>query len=203
MTGPGCGIAITHPAHSNPSMLRKSTPSLMALCACLMVAVGARCHGVSFCRTHIQREREGEQDRGRLTALVQYDTPSLLQLPDDWSGAVAGSLDDIDALVDDGLGVSAIVRRVKGRQEGDVDTERVLGHRPALLDLLAQVGWGWEDEAGDDAKPAGVGDCAGQLGVPDVLEQEPGVSISSWFHGGEAAWWPRLIEGRRRAMSVA
>lgn len=122
---------------------------------------------------HLERDREKgrEKDRGRLTALVQYDTPSLLQLPDDWPGAVASCLDDLDALVDDGLGVSAIVRRVEGRQQGDVDAERVLGHRPALLDLLAQVCWGWEDEARDDAKTAGVGDCAGQLGVSDVLEQ--------------------------------
>lgn len=103
---------------------------------------------------------------------MQYDTPSLLQLPDDWPGAVAGRLDNVDALVDDGLGVSAIIRRVEGRQKRDIDTEGVLGHCPALLDLLAQVGWGWEDEASDDAKPAGVGDRAGQLGIPDVLEQE-------------------------------
>lgn len=64
---------------------------------------------------------------GRLTALVQYDTPSLLELPDDWPGAVAGRLDDIDALVDYGLGIGAIIRRVEGRQEGDVDTKGVLG----------------------------------------------------------------------------
>lgn len=117
-----------------------------------------------------QKSRRMGRGAGRLTALVQYDTPSLLQLPDDWPGAVAGRLDDLDALVDDGLGVSAVVRRVQGRQEGDVDAEGVLGHRPALLDLLAQVGWRWEDEGCDDAKPAGVGDRACQLGVPDVLE---------------------------------
>lgn len=68
----------------------------------------------------------GEQ-KGRLTALVQDDTPGLFQLPDDWPGAVAGGLDDVDALVDDSLGVGAIIRRVEGRQEGDVDTEGVLG----------------------------------------------------------------------------
>lgn len=112
MTGSACGV-ITHPAHSKPSMLRKSTPSLTALCACLMVAVCARCHHVSFCRTYTLRGRERERRaEARLTALVQYDTPSLLQLPDDWPGAVAGCLDDLDALVDDGLGVSAIVGRV-------------------------------------------------------------------------------------------
>lgn len=64
---------------------------------------------------------------GRLTALVQYDTPSLLELPDDWPGAVAGRLDNVDALVDDGLGIGAIIRRVEGRQQGYVDTEGVLG----------------------------------------------------------------------------
>lgn len=126
---------------------------------------------------------------------MQYDTPSLLELPDDWPRAVAGGLDDVDALVDDGLGISTVVRRVEGRQEGDIHSEGVLGQFPALLDLLAQVCRRWEDESRDDAKPAGVGDGTGQLGVPDVLEQEPGVSISSCDHDGEAV---RLIPSHRR-----
>lgn len=125
---------------------------------------------------------------------MQYDTPGLLELPDDWPRAVAGRLDDVDALVDDGLGVSTVVRRVEGRQEGDVDSEGVLGQLPALLDLLAQICWRWEDESRDDAKPAGVGDGTGQLGVSDVLEQEPGVSISSCVHDGEAV---RLLPSHR------
>lgn len=58
---------------------------------------------------------------------MQHDTPGLLELPDDWPGAVTGGLDDVDALVDDGLGIGAVIRRVEGRQEGDVDTKGVLG----------------------------------------------------------------------------
>lgn len=67
--------------------------------------------------SHTQRERGRLPcpDGNRLTALVQHDTPGLLQLPDDWSRAVAGRLDDVDALVDDGLGVGTIIRRVEGR----------------------------------------------------------------------------------------
>lgn len=132
------------------------------------------------------RERASSPRGAELTALVQYDTPGLLELPDDWPGAVAGRLDDVDALVDDGLGVGAVVGRVEGRQEGDVDAEGVLGQRPALLDLFAQVGGRGEDEGRDNAEPAGVGDGARQLGVPDVLEQDLGVSISSCAHRGEA-----------------
>lgn len=93
-------------------MLRKSTPSLTALCACRIVAVRGVTMSVSICPTQ-GRERASSPEGGRLTALVQYDTPGLLELPDDWPGAVAGRLDDVDALVDDGLGVGAVVGRVE------------------------------------------------------------------------------------------
>lgn len=179
MTGPACGAMIDSPC-TLEAVDAEEVDAELDGALCVSNSGCARCHGVSVCRTY---ERVFLTKEGRLlTALMQYDTPGLLELPDDWPRAVAGRLDDVDALVDDGLGVSTVVGRVEGRQEGDVDSEGVLGQFPALLDLLAQVCWRWEDESRDDAKPAGVGDGTGQLGVSDVLEQEPGVSISSCVH---------------------
>lgn len=103
------------------------------------------------------------------SALVKNNTPSLLQLRDDGAGAVARGLDDLDALINDGLGVGAVVRRVERREKGDVDAKGVLGQGSALLDLLAQVGGRGEDERRDDAQAAGVGDGGGELSVADVL----------------------------------
>lgn len=104
-------------------------------------------------------------------ALVQHDAPGLLQLRNDRAGTVPRRLDDLDALVDDSLRVRAVVWRVDGREQCDVHAERVLGHGPALLDLLAQVGGRGEDQCGDDAQAAGVGDRGGELSVADVLEK--------------------------------
>lgn len=72
--------------------------------------------------------------------LVQHDAPGRLQLLDNGARAVPRRLDDGDALVNDGLGVGSVVGRVERWQEGDVHAEWVLGHGPAPLDLLAQVG---------------------------------------------------------------
>lgn len=93
------------------------------------------------------------------SALVQDDDAGLLELGDDRAGAVAGRLDDLDALLDDGVSVGAVVRRDHGGQQRHVDSEGVLGHGAAPPDLLAQLVWGREDEGRDDAQPAGVGDC--------------------------------------------
>lgn len=108
-------------------------------------------------------------------ALVQDDAAGLFQLGDDGAGAVAGRLDNGDALVDDGLGVGAVVGGVERGQEGDVDGEGVLGQGAALLDLGAQVGGGGEDEGRDDAQAARVGDGGGEFGVADVLDDGDGV----------------------------
>lgn len=103
-------------------------------------------------------------------ALVQDDAAGLFQLGDDGAGAVAGRLDDVDALVDDGLGVGAVVGGVERGQEGDVDGKGVFGQGAALLDLLAEIGGRGEDEGRDDAQAAGVGDGGGECGVADVLD---------------------------------
>lgn len=105
-------------------------------------------------------------------ALVHHDDARLLQLRNDRPRAVAGGLDHLDALIDDGLCVRAVVGRVERGQQRNVDAEGVLGQGPALLDLLAQVGGRGEDQRRDDAQAAGVGDGGGELSVADVLGRE-------------------------------
>lgn len=70
-------------------------------------------------------------------ALMQDEGADGLELLDDGARAVAGGLDDSDALVDDDLGVCAVVRRNHGGEEGDVHAEGVFGHGLAAADLLA------------------------------------------------------------------
>lgn len=113
---------------------------------------------------------------------MQHDAAGLFQLGNDGARAIASRLDDADALVDDGLGIGAVVGRVERGQERNVDAKGVLGHGAAACDFLAQVGGRGEDEARDDAQSAGVGDGGGEFGVADVLERESG---SAYTHTHE------------------
>lgn len=131
MTAAACGAIINSPC-ALEAIDAEEVDTELDGALCVSNSGCARCHHVSVCRTHKDRREKGDSSldggqKGRLTALVQDDTPGLFQLPDDWAGAVASGLDNVDALVDDGLGIGAIVRRVEGRQEGDVDAEGVLG----------------------------------------------------------------------------
>lgn len=101
-------------------------------------------------------------------ALVQDDNAGLLELGNDGARGVAGRLDNLDALIDDGLGVGAVVGGHHGGQEGNVDTEGVLGQGSAASDLLAQVVGRGEDEGGDDAEAASVGHGGGEVGGANV-----------------------------------
>lgn len=128
-------------------------------------------------KVHPKLDRALRMANGR--ALVQHDTPGLFQLRNDRAGAVTSRLDDADPFVNDGLGVGAVVWGVERGQQGDVDGKGVLGESAALLDLLAEVCWRGEDEGGDDAQTACIGDGGGEFGVADVLDE--GVR---WGHGG-------------------
>lgn len=103
-------------------------------------------------------------------ALVQDNAASGLEFGNDWARAVSGRLDDADAFVDDGLGVGAVVGRVDGGQQGDVDGKGVLCQCATLLDLLAQVGGRGKDEGGDDAQAASIGNRRGKFSVPNMLD---------------------------------
>lgn len=101
-------------------------------------------------------------------ALVQDDDAGGLELADDGAGRVTGGLDDLDALVDDGLRVGRVVGRQHGGQQRQVDGEGVLGQGAAALDLGAEGLGGGEDEGRDDAQTAGVGDGRGEVCGADV-----------------------------------
>ena len=101
-------------------------------------------------------------------ALVQDDDAGCFELLDDRTGRVSCGFHNIDALVDNGLGVRGVVGGNHGGEEGEVNGERVLGEGATSLDLGAQGGGGGEDEGGDDTQTAGVGDGRGEVGCAYV-----------------------------------
>lgn len=102
------------------------------------------------------------------SALVQDSDAGLLQLRDDGTRRVARRLDDTNPLVNDSLRVGAVVGWYDGGQKRDVDGERFRGQCSAAADLVAESGGRREDEAGDDAETACVGDGGGEVCGADV-----------------------------------
>lgn len=90
--------------------------------------------------------------------LVEDDDAGFLELLDHRAGGVACRLDDLDALVNNGLGVRAVVGRNHGGEKGDVDGEGLLGETAAAADFVAESSGRGEDEGRDDSQTAGVGD---------------------------------------------
>lgn len=78
--------------------------------------------------------RLGVADRG---ALVEDDDPRGLEEFDDGPGGVSRGFHHLDPFVYADLRVFTVGRGVHGREEGDVDAKRVLGHGSASSDLLA------------------------------------------------------------------
>lgn len=116
----------------------------------------------------VDTELNGALGMANSGALVEDGDAGLLQLRNDRSGGVSSGLDDLNALVDDGLGVSAVVGRNHGWEQSDVDTEGILGQLAAALDLFAEGGGRGKDEGSDDTETSSVGDSRGQLGGTDV-----------------------------------
>lgn len=116
-------------------------------------------------------------------ALVEDNAAGLLELGNHRPGRVAGSLDDLDALVNDDLGVGLVIWGDESRQESDVDTEWLAGQLPALPDLLAEALGLWEDEGSNNAQAAGVGHSARHLSVSNMLATVL-ATIFTWQTGG-------------------
>lgn len=87
----------------------------------------------------IDAQLDGRLGMANRRALVQDGRVGLLQLRDDRARAVTCRFDDPDPFVDDHLRVGAVVRGHEGREESQVHGKGVLGHGPALSNLLAQV----------------------------------------------------------------
>ena len=102
-------------------------------------------------------------------ALVEDDDASLLELADDWTGRVASGLHDIDALINDNLGVSLIIRGDKGRQKRDVDGEWPRRQLLALANLLTESLRLGKDQGSNDTQATGVGHGTGQFGCAYML----------------------------------
>src|ERR1051325_11425604 len=91
----------------------------------------------------------------------------LLELGDMLLRLVACGLDDLDAAFDDGLAVFRVRRRVYGRQDGEVDAERLVSERAAARDFLGQILRRRLRQRGNETERAGIGDGSDQLGAAD------------------------------------
>lgn len=112
----------------------------------------------------VDAELDGAQGVADGGALVQDNDAGLLELRDDGARRVTGRLDNLDALVDDGLRVGGVVGGHHGGQQRHVDGKGLLGEGSASADFVAQRSGRGEDEGCDDAEATGVGDGSGQVG---------------------------------------
>lgn len=99
----------------------------------------------------VDAELNGALGMANGSALVEDNDAGLLQLLDDRAGRVACRLDNLDTLVNDGLGVGTVVRRDHGREESDVDGEGLLGKGAAPADFVAEGCGRREDEGRNNA----------------------------------------------------
>ena len=102
-------------------------------------------------------------------ALVKDKAVGGLKFPDNGTGVVASSLDDLNTLVDDHLRKGVVVRGDDGWEQGDVDAKRLLGHRTGTLDLLAEGLGGGLGECREETESTSVGDCGYHFGVANPL----------------------------------
>lgn len=131
----------TWPAHSKPSMERKSTPSLIADCACRIV-VHCLSQFIGF-STAPSYEIEDLKLSSWEAHLVKNNAIRVLELLDHYSRVIASSLNYLDTFLNYHFSICIVIRRNQGREERQVDTEGVLGHRPASSDLFAEIFRSW------------------------------------------------------------
>ncbi|MNT10746.1 hypothetical protein D3C72_1455910 [compost metagenome] len=136
-------------------------------------------------------------------ALVDHLDARGLQRRHVGLGAAARGFHGLDAAFDDGRDVLGVRRRGKGRQEGEVHAEGLVGHLVAARDLAGQQLGRLLREARDDPQAAGVGDGRGQLGKADVVHAalDDGVADAEEF--GDAGFqgnvlWSGLLEGKEK-----
>lgn len=73
------------------------------------------------------------------STFMENGAAGLLQLRDDRARVVSCGFNDADSFFNDDFGVGGIVRRCKCGQESEIDTKRILGHRPGLSDFLSEI----------------------------------------------------------------
>ncbi|KAJ3493361.1 hypothetical protein NLG97_g4784 [Lecanicillium saksenae] len=94
------------------------------------------------------------------------------------------------------MGPGEVVRGHHGGQQGHVDGEGLLGEGAAAADLVAEGGGRGEDERGDDAETAGVGDGRGQVGGTNV--HHAALDNGDWRRDRMLAWSARGTKGELR-----
>lgn len=72
-------------------------------------------------------------------AFMEDGAVSGFELLDKRARIVAGSLDNGDAFVNNGLRIAVVIGRNQGGKKGEVDAERVFGHLSTSLDLFPEV----------------------------------------------------------------
>ena len=102
-------------------------------------------------------------------ALVDHPNAGLLQGRHPTLRIVARRLDDRDAALDDRSDVAGMVRRRNGRKECQVYAEWLVGHLPALPDLVRQGFRRALSECCDQTQPAGVRHCRRKPGDARVM----------------------------------
>lgn len=133
-------------------------------------------------REEVDTHLLGGQSVADSCALVEDGDSGGLELLDDLTGRVSSSFDwdmlgiygvrcgdaghtNLDALVNDDLGIGIVVRRNHGREEGKVHAKRLFGHGAAAADFLAEILSARLSERGEKTKTAGVGNSGGELSV--------------------------------------
>jgi hypothetical protein len=109
---------------------------------------------------------QGVAHRG---ALVDHLDAVLIEQRHEGFRAAPGGFHDLDTGVDDHLGVLFVRHRLDGRQQRQVDAERLVGHFLAAGDLLGEIFRRGLGQPGDDAQRAGVGHRRRQFRVADIL----------------------------------
>jgi len=127
-------------------------------------------------------------------ALVNANASGLFEHGHPLLGVVACRLDNLDVHVNDHLRKRLVIRRDERREDGQVNTERLLGPPARLLDALFEILRRAKVQRGEHAEPAGLGDGhakvdvagAGHAAADDwVFDLEHfGDASAEWAHGG-------------------
>jgi hypothetical protein len=86
---------------------------------------------------------------------------------------VAGSLDNLDALLDNDITILGVGRRSHGWEQRQVNAKGLVCHGTAPADLAAEMLGSGLRQGGQDSKTSSVGDGRGELGSADLQERFP------------------------------
>ena len=128
--------------------------------------------------------RQRVADRGAF--VEDFDAVRLQHFPNFTHRRGACGFDDLDATIDDCLRIGLVIGGVDCREDGHVYAERLVGHRPAFFDFLAQRLGGRLGQCGDDAKAASVRYRAREFGIADALHPALHDRMFDTQHFGDA-----------------